>query len=1319
MKKIILIAFLLMISQVLFSQIEPKMNNQKKVKSTYTENKFIPKTDSVRMVNLPELEIPLLYKSATSIQLPASVDNSTSVYFRPVTWQSGFECGQTAGQAFVFTYEINRLRNLNSSLTENQYPTHFSWNFLNNAYNYTGVSFFDTWEITRTCGTPNVVDYGGALNTGGEKRWITGYPKYYNGMKNRLSGVYSIKCDSPEGIRFLKTWLFDHLEGSSNGGVAAIYAQYCSPDTTLPIGTPEAGKALISLWGSSPSHAWTILGYNDSIRYDYNGDGQYTNHIDLNGDGIVNVKDWEIGGLKIVNGYAGTGWGNGGFAYMMYKSLADGISNGGIWNSSAYVIKAKQNQNPLLTMKINLKHNLRNQIKVIVGVSQNTSATNPDFRMEYPVFNFKGGALGMQGDTLESARSIEFGLDVTPLLSKVDVGIPAKYFLEVIEKDPGGTGVGQVNSFSIIDYTIGAYESIYPSSNIQLINNDTTRLSFIKAMVFDKLNIINDSMIAKIYHPYSHQLNAEFGAQPYKWSLKMDYNETTNNSPFPNTPTQVLNTGNSGSVMQNLNFRFPFFGKSYNQIYIYADGYIKFDNSIYTFPYLIDADLLFRSHKMIAPFYADLTYGIGQNVTFETDANSATIVWKAGVSGQTASSVNVAMKIYDNGKIEFYYGTISIAGNWISAISGGDVENYFYTTISNSFAYNNFQKKIELLPPDYPDDMLLTESGLFTTNATRLFNTTFKIKATDNNNVSTIKSIPFKTSGLIFDYKINAGGDTSINASDTVLISVKLMNIGISPIINANMQLQISDTNIIMIDSANTIASIAGGDSLELNNAFRFVVKNSVLDGHFIDLLGMVITPIDTFAKSISFRINSFLLKTGTITISDGNNNILEPNETAAIILQIKNVGGALATNIHLQLSTADPYVTLNPGFADIDSIQPYSFKNAFFIITTSANIPDDHLIVLNAEIDGNSNSTIKTYFFIQIGIPNEDFETNDFTKFEWSQGGNINWFTSDSLKYQGNYSAKSGKITHSQTSYLSINQYILADGFIKFHRKVSSEVDNTNHNYDYLAFFIDGTEKARWDGEKDWAQEIFPVTPGIHTFKWTYVKDYSVNGGADCAWLDNVIFPLFGDVSPDLSYSPLVVNKTIGLNTLDTAIVNLNNWGNGLVLFTNYLRIGNNSVVPWASINYSAGGINVNENQKIIIQFDATQLQVGNYNCELVINENFLVQKIIPVFLVVKDQTGIEENSSIKSNCFPNPFTKSTKISVNIKEKETVNITIYDYTGRLVNVIYDNKMLADGTYDFYWDACDYTGNHISEGLYFCNIKVNNKSITHKLVYAK
>ena len=132
---------------------------------------------------------------------------------------------------------------------------------------------------------------------------MSGYDQYYSAMNNRISKVRSIYVGDEEGLLTLKHWLNDHLDGSETGGVASFIA--CSPYGyhALPPESPHSGEVVMTEWCGDPVHGMTIVGYNDSIRYDYNEDGKFTNDIDLNDDGIINMKDWEVGALKFANSY--------------------------------------------------------------------------------------------------------------------------------------------------------------------------------------------------------------------------------------------------------------------------------------------------------------------------------------------------------------------------------------------------------------------------------------------------------------------------------------------------------------------------------------------------------------------------------------------------------------------------------------------------------------------------------------------------------------------------------------------------------------------------------------------------------------------------------------------------------------------------------------------------------------------------------------------------------------------------------------------------------------------------------------------------------
>ena len=92
----------------------------------------------------------------------------------------------------------------------------------------------------------------------------------------------------------------------------------------------------------------------------------------------------------------------------------------------------------------------------------------------------------------------------------------------------------------------------------------------------------------------------------------------------------------------------------------------------------------------------------------------------------------------------------------------------------------------------------------------------------------------------------------------------------------------------------------------------------------------------------------------------------------------------------------------------------------------------------------------------LPIGIITENF-SNGFDSFEWSFQGNSNWFTSnESNELDGTGSVRSGDISDNQSSSISVNLDVTIDGEISFFKKVSSEA-----NYDYLRFFVDGSEKG------------------------------------------------------------------------------------------------------------------------------------------------------------------------------------------------------------------------------------------------------------------
>lgn len=754
MKKKSLILFLLLILQIdhLMSQ-DTFLLSGKPVSIHDCQNQIqLTRSDSVCLMNLPRLEYPSDYIPS---DLPPYINNAEFPYFRGILEQVGNECGQIAAIALTFTYEIDRARELPADSPENQYPTHFTYNFGTSGYGWTGVSYFHCFEIIRTNGIPNVADYGG-LSFGGNSRWMTGYDKYYNGMHNRIEQVCQIEARTPEGLDILKHWLYDHLEGSETGGMGCFYA--CSPWNikTLPEGTPEAGKHVIADWGGPPTHAMAIVGYNDSIRYDYNSDGIYTNDMDINGDGKINMKDWETGGLLFADGYfGGTSFADSGFCYMMYKTLADELEDGGIWNHAIHVAKVKEPYAPLLTMKITLKHTSREKIKVITGVSPDTSLTIPQYTLSFPILNFHGGNQYMQGgNTYEENKTIEFGLDVTPLLSYVDIGVPAKFFLQVMENDPWNQSSGKIIQYSLMDLTSGIQEMSCETCPLQLVNNGMTTVSVKHIPNLNKVRILDESLpVSIIQEPYQHQMTAEGGIPPYKWSKKIPYEQELLLQNFPEINQQKLtpNDLENGFAIQPLEFSFPFYATNYDTVLVHTDGFIMFDDHDYPWPYIYDHALMLRSINTISPLmrqYLMIVPENGDGIWYEGNESYAAFRWKETCEKPLINDVEFAMILYPSGQVEFYYHNEYYLGQvpWAAGISKGDMVNYYIVDV-NQLVTAKEELKVVFNPVVYPYELFLSETGLLSGTPENYYQSAnMEFIVTDRQNISGYKILPFFSS---------------------------------------------------------------------------------------------------------------------------------------------------------------------------------------------------------------------------------------------------------------------------------------------------------------------------------------------------------------------------------------------------------------------------------------------------------------------------------------------------------------------------------------------------------------------------------------------
>ncbi|NQV18847.1 MAG: T9SS type A sorting domain-containing protein [Armatimonadetes bacterium] len=573
--------------------------------------------------------------------------------------------------------------------------------------------------------------------------------------------------------------------------------------------------------------------------------------------------------------------------------------------------------------------------------------------------------------------------------------------------------------------------------------------------------------------------------------------------------------------------------------------------------------------------------------------------------------------------------------------------------------------------------------------------------------IEEIEVIPNAGPYIVIDsYTIDAGGDDIIEFGETVNLGVTLENVGIANATGINMTISIEDaTYITLTDNSEVIGDIAAGVIIEFPNAFSFTVGNDVPDEYYFVLNAEMIGNEGTWESTVNLMAFSPVINLGNITVVDGNNSRLDPGETADLVITLENNGGATASNITSILSTLDDLITINDNIDELDLLAAYSNDEVTFNVTVSNQAEIGHVALFTVDITADNDYSCSEGFALNIGLCLEDFETGDFSMYPWEFIGNADWQITDLELYEGVYSAKSGDISNNQYSIIFVELDVIADGEISFWKKVDSE-----NNYDYLNFYIDGVLQDEWSGNDDWSEESYFVAAGNHNFKWRYFKDGSVSSGQDCAWIDYIIFPaILSPILPELQVNIDSIIKEMAPNSIEIDTIELTNVGGGILNYT----IGIDAMIEWLSLNAIGGTLIAGAMDEIEITFDTTDLEEGVYICNIVINDDTDVQTTIPVVLTVwLVGTGEEVPTITKLNGnYPNPFNPETTISFSLKELSHVSLEIYNIRGQKVKTLIDDELEAK-YHAVVWNGRDDSDRAVSSGVYFYKFKTKSGDYT-------
>ena len=315
-------------------------------------------------------------------------------------------------------------------------------------------------------------------------------------------------------------------------------------------------------------------------------------------------------------------------------------------------------------------------------------------------------------------------------------------------------------------------------------------------------------------------------------------------------------------------------------------------------------------------------------------------------------------------------------------------------------------------------------------------------------------------------------------------------------------------------------------DTACVNGIFTFVPNADLPDNDTLSIAAMVISnQAYTCVRTYTFLVSSALVETGVVSVVQNGMPAtqLRQGETYTLKVPVNNNGSRVsdAVSVSARIENNGGAVSL-PDTVVINALQPQSSDTAEFVFSVAANAASYIDITVSTMHRG---IVAERLVRLPLGKAMETFESGDFTRFSWDTTHPFAWVidTVASRAHAGRFCARTAPITHKQQSVLSIAMTTIVDDTISFWRRTSTEA-----NSDYMSFLIDGVVQGKSSGSGHYERMAYFVPKGEHVFSWVYEKDGSIDGDSDCAWIDDITFPLS---QMDTAYRP---QSSVGVTVVD-----------------------------------------------------------------------------------------------------------------------------------------------------------------------------------------
>ncbi|MDP8211473.1 MAG: C25 family cysteine peptidase [Candidatus Stygibacter australis] len=427
------------------------------------------------------------------------------------------------------------------------------------------------------------------------------------------------------------------------------------------------------------------------------------------------------------------------------------------------------------------------------------------------------------------------------------------------------------------------------------------------------------------------------------------------------------------------------------------------------------------------------------------------------------------------------------------------------------------------------------------------------------------------TSLIIDDAAGNGNGMADYN--ETISLGMNLNNIGNEALSNFDLVLSCESEYITLInDNYEFEGTIEPQQNQQIMAAFQISITDYCPDGEIVTL--QFSTDNNSFSEELVLHAPQLQSDYFRIDDTAGNdNNVADPGEELILSLNIQNTGSSAIENVSVLLLSYNPSLIISPAEIMIDNLFEDQIVQFTGTVLETAPIGTEYQLQVFVYSGEFNYDLIMSGVF---GYAVEDFESADFSLFNWQMSGDVNWVI-DTEAASGNYSARTDLMGVNSYARLSISGFMSEDGVIGFYRKLYANIEIPNNNGGVLTFYIDDEEIDSWGGNSDWQFVQFEVDAGPHEFIWEFEKDNDPTDGTDGAWLDRIEFPSMIDPPPpELTLDQQEIVLEIPADTVQENYFNITNTGAGQLEYLIFFEIAERELtgshLSLSSYSYTPG---------------------------------------------------------------------------------------------------------------------------------------------------